>query len=153
MAYTTDVILSRKYEVLQPLKVLLAGIAATAVMTVFMIVAQFIGLPKMNVGELLGELFAGNIIIGWSLHFVIGIIFAFIYVQFFNHTLPVIHDVFRGMVYGIIVFIGSQIIFTTVSLLGLLTWDQKESMALMVFGNCLACMIYGSVLGAFFKNK
>lgn len=87
------------------------------------------------------------------MHFAIGIAFAFIYVMFFNHTLPVIKDVYRGAVYGIIVFLFSQMILTLISLAGFLSWDQKENMALMVFGNCIACMIYGAVLGAFFKNK
>lgn len=153
MTYTTDIILSKKYEALKPLKVFLAGLAATAVMTVFMIIEQFIGLPKVNAGELLGAIFNDNVALGWTLHFIAGIVFAFIYVQFLNHTIPVINDVARGLLYGIIVFVGSQIAFTLVNLTGALSWSQKEGMALMVFGNLLACMTYGAVLGAFFKNK
>ncbi|MBP6732699.1 MAG: hypothetical protein KA149_11605 [Chitinophagales bacterium] len=153
MTKTTDIILSKKYEALQPLKVLLAGLGATAVMTAFMLIAPYIGLTDMNVGVLLGSFMGDSQALGWTLHAVIGIIMAFIYVQFFNHTLPVINDTFRGMLFGIIVFIMSQIAFTLISLTGFLSWDQKEGMALMVFGNCLAGMIYGAVLGSFFKNK
>jgi len=153
MTHTTNVILTQKYEILKPVKVLLAGFAATGVMTLFMVIAPFIGLPKMNVAEILGALLGGNLVAGWMVHFIIGIFFAFIYVMFFNHTLPVINDVYRGAVYGIIVFMASEIIFTTISLTGILTWDQRENMALMAFGNCIAHLIYGAVLGAFFKNK
>lgn len=55
MTYTTNIILTEKYEVLKPLKVLLAGLAATAVMSLFMFIAPLIGLPDMNIGELLGS--------------------------------------------------------------------------------------------------
>lgn len=153
MTRTTDIIFSRKYEVLKPARVLLAGVGATAVMTAFMLIAPYIGLSEMNAGTILGSFMGDSQALGWLLHFVIGIIMAFIYVQFFNHTLPVINDTFRGMLFGIIVFIMSQIAFTLISLAGFLTWSEKEDMALMVFGNCLAGMIYGAVLGSFFRNK
>lgn len=153
MTYTTNVILSGKYEVLKPLKVLLAGLAATAVMTGFMLLAPFIGLPKMNLGEFMGALLGGSMAAGWMAHVIIGIFFAFIYVMFFNHTLPVIKDVYRGMLFGIIVFVFSEMILTVVSLTNVVSWYQKESMALLAFGNCIAHLIYGAVLGSFFKNK
>src|SRR5437879_2674534 len=108
MTYTTNVILTEKYEVLKPLKVLLAGFIATGVMTIFMVIAPYIGLPKMNAGELIGAMLGGSVVAGWVVHFLIGIFFAFIYVMFFNHTLPVIKDVYRGALYGIIVFVFSE---------------------------------------------
>lgn len=153
MTYTTDVILSKKYEALRPVKVILAGLAATVTMSGFMLIARALGVLQIDVGELLGALFGGNNAIGWVLHFAIGIAFAFIYVQFFNHTLPVISDVFRGALFGIIVFVFSEMVITVISLAGFLNWQQKESMALMAFANCLAHFMYGAVLGAFFKNK
>lgn len=153
MTHTTNVILTRKYEVLKPLRVAFAGLTATAAMTLFMVLAPFIGLPKMNVGELLGSFLGDNAALGWTLHFVIGVCYAFIYVMFFNHTLPVINDSARGALFGIIVFLFSQMLLTVISLAGALDWDQKESMAMMVFGNSLACFVYGGVLGAFFRNK
>ncbi len=153
MTYTTNVILTQKYEVLKPLRVLIAGFVATGVMTLFMIIAPLIGLPKMNFGEFLGALLGGSYVAGWFAHFAIGLFFAYLYVMFFNHTIPVIKDVFRGMCYGIIVFVASEIILTMVSLTGVVTWAQRENMAILAFGNCIAHLIYGSALGAFFKNK
>jgi hypothetical protein len=135
------------------LKVLLAGIIATGVMTGFMALAPYIGLPNMNAGEILGSMFGGNKIIGWTEHVVAGIVFAFIYARFINRMLPVENDIARGAIYGILLFILSEIVFTVINVLGYLSWHQKESMALMIFGEVLVCLIYGSVLGMFIKKE
>ncbi len=86
MTYTTNVILTQKYEVLKPLRVLIAGFVATGVMTLFMIIAPLIGLPKMNFGEFLGALLGGSYVAGWFAHFAIGLFFAYLYVMFL--TIP-----------------------------------------------------------------
>jgi hypothetical protein len=135
------------------LKVLLAGIVATGVMTAFMTLAPYAGLPNMNAGELLGSMFGGSNLIGWSEHAFAGIFFAFIYAKFINRLLPVENNIARGAIYGIFLFILSEIVFTAVSFLGYLNWHEKESMALMIFGEGLACLLYGAVLGAFIKKR
>lgn len=153
MTHTTNVILTEKFEVLKPLKVLMAGLLATGVMTAFMLIAPFIGLPPINIGEFLGSFMGNHIALGWALHFAMGIALAYVYVVFFNHTIPVIYDTLRGLLFGILAFMVSQAIIIAISLTGLLTWDQKQDMVLMIFGNCVAHMLYGAVLGTFFKNK
>ncbi|MDB5284992.1 MAG: hypothetical protein JWO06_4067, partial [Bacteroidota bacterium] len=57
------------------LKIILAAIVATAVMTGFMLAAPLIGLPATKIQFLLGSLFKGNLVLGWVLHFVIGLLF------------------------------------------------------------------------------
>lgn len=153
MTHTTNVILTEKFEVLQPLKVLMVGFLATAVMSAFMLIAPFIGLPPMNIADLLSSFIGNHDAIGWALHLAIGIALAYVYVMFFNHTIPVINDTFRGLLFGILAFMLSQSFLIFLSVTGFMSWEQKESMALMVFGNCIAHMIYGGVLGSFFKNK
>jgi hypothetical protein len=135
------------------LKVLLAGIAATLAMTLFMVFAPMAGLPDMNAGELLGAMFGGNKVIGWTEHFAAGIIFAFVYARFVNSLLPVENNIARGAIYGIFLLILSEIVFTGISFLGYLSWHEKESMALMIFGEALACLLYGGMLGALIKKK
>lgn len=152
MNHTSHIHHSPDHEVLSVLKVFYAAVVATGIMTLFMLGAPAIGLPAMNVGDLLGSIFRDNIIIGWFIHSIIGIIFTFVYVGFFNDYLPVINNIQRGTMYGIIVFIFSEINFMLINLAGFLNWNQKENMALMIFGNCIACIIYGAVLGTFFKR-
>ena len=134
-------------------KIFVAAFCATLAMTGFMLIAPVVGLPRMDMGSILGEMFNGNKLVGWILHFVLGIIFAIPYVLMFNHWIPVEHKIARGAIYGILVFVLSEIIITAVNISGHLKWDEKESIALMVFGNSIACMIYGAVLGAFFERK
>jgi len=130
-------------------RILLAAIIATGAMTIFMLIAPFIGLPNMNVGAVLGAIFKGNMAAGWVLHFIAGIIFAFPYVFLFNRWLPVEHKIARGAIYGILLFVVSEIVFAGVNVFWHLDWVNKEDMAKMVFGDALACMIYGAVLGIF----
>jgi hypothetical protein len=135
------------------LKVLLAGVTATLIMTGFMMLAPIIGLPKMNAGEILGSMYGGNNVLGWIEHFVAGIVFAFIYAGFINHLLPVENNLFRGAIYGVLLCILTDLVFVVISLMGVMSWDQKESMSLMVFDETLACLIYGTILGAFITQK
>lgn len=153
MAHTTNVVLTGRYEVLKPVKVLWVGILSTLVMSAFMLLAPFMGLPDMNIPAYLAELTGGYMAAGWALHLAIGMGLAYVYVMFFNHTIPVINNTFRGMLFGILAFMFSQVVLFAVTLSGLLSWGEKESLAVLVFGNCIAHLIYGAVLGSFFSNK
>lgn len=135
------------------LKVLLIGIAATGVMTAFMLLAPFIGLPRMNAGEILGSMWGGSRVIGWVEHFLAGIIFAFVYAKYLNRLLPVENNIARGAIYGILLCILTDAVFAIISLMGNMNFAEKESMALMVCGETLACLIYGTMLGAFMTEK
>ncbi|MES2619549.1 MAG: DUF6789 family protein [Bacteroidota bacterium] len=135
------------------LKIMGMGVAATTVMTIFMLLAPFVGFPKMNVGELIGAMFGDSEVLGWIIHFIIGAVFALLYALIFNGWLPVINNTFRGALYGIIVFVFSEIIFTLINLLGHLDSRMKENMAMMIFGFMLACLLYGAVLGTLMKHR
>ena len=58
----------------------------------------------------------------------------------------------RGTIYGILIFVFSEVAFAVINIWGHLSFVDKQNMALMVFGNALAGMIYGTVLGAFFPR-
>ncbi len=55
---------------------ILAGIVATAIMTVVGVIAPYMGLPKMNPAEMLSGMLGVSPVLGWLMHFMIGIIFA-----------------------------------------------------------------------------
>ncbi|MES2620525.1 MAG: DUF6789 family protein [Bacteroidota bacterium] len=133
-------------------KVIIGGITATAVMTVFMLLGPLFNMPRIDAGAMLGTLFNDNQLAGWTLHFLIGIIFAFFYALIFNGWLPVINHVARGAIYGIIVLVFSQAAFTVINLAGFFSWEMKEGMAMTIFGYMLACFIYGAVLGGVMKQ-
>ena len=134
-------------------KMIFAALTAVAVMTAFMLVAPLVGLPKMNVGVLLGSMLGGSEVAGWFAHVLIGIVLVFPYLFFFNQWLPVENKVARGTIYGILVFVFSEIIFAIINLTGHMPDFAKQDMARMIFGNALAGMIYGTVLGAFLERS
>lgn len=59
----------------------IAGLAGTAVMSMLMLVAPKMGLPRMAIWEMLGSMFNkdGNAPLGWGLHAMMGVVFALIY--------------------------------------------------------------------------
>jgi hypothetical protein len=133
-------------------KILVASLTATAVMSVFMLLAQFVVLPTIDQTALLGTMFGGNKIAGWVVHFAIGTLMALPYVYFFNRWIPAENRYLRGTLYGIIVFVFSEIVFNIMNLKGWLNYYDQRNMALMVLGNAVIYMIYGTVLGAFFER-
>jgi hypothetical protein len=145
--------ITKKIKAMNPVKILVAAVVATAVMSIILIIAAHVGLPSMNAGVLLGTLFGGSQALGWIAHFFMGILFALPYVFFFNRWLPVENKIARGAIYGILVFIVSQILFFAIDISGFLKWHAQENMALLVFGYAMVSMIYGSVLGVFFTRE
>jgi len=65
----------------------LGGIVATAMMTMVMFVAPFMGMPKMNLAEMLAGMMGLSVFIGWIMHFMVGVIFAQAYVFLFSSIL------------------------------------------------------------------
>ncbi len=62
------------------LSVVIAGIAGTIVLTLVMKMAPKMGMPEMNIVGMLSTMFGKpNMMMGWAMHFVAGIVFAYLY--------------------------------------------------------------------------
>ena len=94
---------------------IIAGIVATAVMTAFMYMAPLMGMPEMNPAQMLSGMLGVSVAIGWMMHFLIGIIFAAIYVFFFNPLVHIHSRAGKGLVYGIVVFVFAQVMMFLMS--------------------------------------
>jgi uncharacterized membrane protein YagU involved in acid resistance len=61
----------------------IAGLVGTVVMTMLMVVAPAMGMPKMDIVGMLGSMFTSSkgtaTVVGWVVHLMMGIIFAIIY--------------------------------------------------------------------------
>jgi hypothetical protein len=57
-------------------RAILAGLAATAVMTLIMLMAPLMGMPEMNIGKMLSGFMGVPTFIGWASHFMIGVVLA-----------------------------------------------------------------------------
>ncbi len=134
------------------LKILLGGIGATAVMTLFILLAGALNLPVTNPGVALGALFDNNETVGWALHFVIGTGFSFLYVMLLNKWLPVTNDIARGAVFGIIVWVFSGALLLLINLTGAFPVSVTLDLVSGMFAGLFGCFIYGMVLGGIIRK-
>lgn len=82
---------------------LVGGLVATGVMTLVMIMAPQMGMPKMDMPGLLGSMFGapGNRLMGLGMHFMMGAIFGVIYAVLFD-AISDADIVTLGVIFGIV---------------------------------------------------
>ncbi len=102
------------------LAAIIAGLAGTVIMTILMMLAPMMGLPKMDIIGMLGAMFTkspgSGKIIGLVIHFMMGVIFAVIYAFLWNAGLgsPTwLWGLIFGFVHGIVVIITMPMMLKT----------------------------------------
>ncbi|MFZ6013758.1 MAG: DUF6789 family protein [Bacteroidota bacterium] len=126
------------------MKAVVAGIVATAVMTVVGVTAPYMGLPKMNPAEMLSGMLGVSPAMGWIMHFMIGIIFASTYVYWFDPKVKINSKFWKGIVFGFAVFVFAQIMLFLMSKVLPPPPDSPETnMALMMIGSLIGHFVYG----------
>lgn len=60
-------------------QIIISGLLGTLAMTMVMLIAPFMGMPKMNPAAMLSMMLGLPLMIGWIMHFMIGIIFTLMY--------------------------------------------------------------------------
>lgn len=138
-------------------KIIVSGVVATALMSVMLYFAPLMGLPKVDIPEILAAMTNTNIVIGWLLHFGMGILFVFIYdVLFQNWLKRVDNNILRGMIYGFLVFVVAQVTMPFLMKLMLapneMPRPENVSMAQMMIVYMLAHLVFGGTLGAFYHR-
>ena len=135
-------------------KSVLGGIVGTAVMSLIMFIAPMMGMPKMDPPEMLSNMLGIPVILGWMMHFMIGISFAFSYVFVISGYLKKINSkVINGALFGLIIFLFAQIMmFLMKNMMGGMA-SPEGSMALMMMGSILGHIVYGVVTVILIKVK
>jgi uncharacterized membrane protein YagU involved in acid resistance len=123
-----------------------SGLIATAVMTMMMLVAPMMGMPKMPIGDMLAGFMHMPVAIGWTMHFVIGTMLAAGYILFFKSKLPG-SDLIKGILFGLIPFLMAQLVVMPMMGAGVFS-SNTGAPAMMVMGSLIGHMVYGAVLGA-----
>ncbi len=129
----------------------IAGLLATGAMTIVMLMAPFMGMPEMNIGRMLGGFMGVPSFAGWAGHFMIGIILAIAYGQFFVSRLPGAPWL-RGILYALIPWLMSQVIVNPMMGAGVFA-SHIPAPVLMVMGSLLGHMVYGAVLGVVYARN
>jgi uncharacterized membrane protein YagU involved in acid resistance len=125
-------------------RTIMAGIIGTIVMTIITFLAPLMGMPKMNPPEMLAGMMSVSIVIGWIMHFMIGIIFAFGYVYIISGWLTKISSqVLKGVVFGVIVFVFAQIAMKIISAMMGGMAASSDNMFLMIMGSIIGHIVYG----------
>ncbi len=80
---------------------IVAGVVGTIVMSMIMVMAPMMGMPKMAIWEMLGSMFSkdGNNLLGWVMHLMNGVIFAIIYAALWSFGIGSATWV-NGLVFG-----------------------------------------------------
>lgn len=132
-------------------KSILAGIIGTAIMTVVMMVAPMMGMPKMSPPEMLSGMLGMPVFVGWVMHFMIGIMFAFAYTYLciFKHKISNVW--LKGAVFGIIAFVFAQIMMAIMG--AMMPMPKMEgSMMLTIIGSLMGHIIFGMAVAKTVEN-
>ncbi len=124
---------------------IIAGLVATAVMTGFMFLAPMMGLPKMNPVEMLSGMMGVSLMIGYFMHFMIGIIFAAVYVYLFNPKVHISSKLLKGVLFGFAVFVFAQVMMFIIGKMMPMPMPQ-DNMMLMMLGSLIGHLVFGIVL-------
>jgi len=128
-------------------RLVVAGVAGTLMMTAVMLMAPMMGIPPMNVGQMLGSVMGGNIALGWAAHFMTGIVLAGIYAALFVGRLPGPAAV-RGMIYSLLPWLLTQL-----AVMPMMGNGPFSGSALMAGGSLMGHLVYGAVLGGVYGTR
>lgn len=137
---------------MQTNRVVVAGLAGTIVMTTLWLAEPWLGLPQLAVGGMLSSLLAvatayGAIgpAIGWAIHFVVGVVFAWIYAAAFVGRLPGA-PIARGLLFGCLIFILAQVVFMPAVGAGVFSRGDLP----LLTGSFLGHVVFGGIVGAIY---
>lgn len=133
---------------------IIGGIVATIVMTIVMFVAPMMGMPKMNPPKMLAVTIGFPVVVGWIMHFIIGVIFALGYGYLFLPRVKKISSkVAKGAIYGVIIFVFAQIMMLLMGAMFPSMPSPQGSMVMMIIGSVMGHVIFGIVVALFFENR
>jgi uncharacterized protein DUF6789 len=124
-----------------------AGAVGTAAMTMLMLGAPLMGMPKMLIGEMLGSFLHIGSAAGWAMHVVIGLVLALIYAGWFATRLPG-GPVLKGALYGSGVFLVAQLVVTPMMGGGVFSGGNMP----MIVGSLMGHLVYGALVGAVYGS-
>ena len=123
-------------------KSMLGGVIGTVIMSLVMYVAPIMGMPKMSPPDMLAVMMGMPVIIGWVMHFIIGVIFSFVYTYLFAPKIKIGSIFLKGAVFGFVVFIFAQIMLVIIGAM-LPMPEIESSMILTMIGSIIGHVIFG----------
>ncbi|MDK1030003.1 MAG: hypothetical protein QGM50_04430 [Anaerolineae bacterium] len=140
------------------LAAIIAGVVATMVFSMIMVMAPKMGMPKMDIVGMLGSMFGKpNLTLGWMMHLMLGIIFALLYAYLWSTGIGVgnpiwvtglifgaVHWLITGMIMGMIPMMHAGIKSGSVKAPGV--WMTNNGGMMAFVGGLIGHMVFGLVL-------
>lgn len=123
-------------------RIVSGGILGTGMMSILMLMAPKMGMPPMNIGEMLGAMMGGITALGWVAHFMMGLVLSTLYALVFARRLPGPYPV-RGMAFALLPWLMSQVVVMPMMGSGFFSGSM-----LAAAGSLMGHLIFGGVLGA-----
>ena len=136
------------------IKSLFGGVIGAIIMSMVMWLFPMVGIPRMSPPDMLSTMMGIPIIIGWLMHFMIGIIFALTYAFFFiNLVKKITGPILRGAIFGIAVFIFAQIMLAILEAILNGIPPTEESIVLIMTGSIIGHIVFGIVVALLVKEE
>jgi len=121
--------------------------------TLVMMIAPMMGMPKMSPPAMLSMMMGFPLVVGWVMHFMIGVIFAMAYAFFFIKLVKKVNNnILKGAIFGMAVFIFAQIMMAIMEMMFPMP-PMKGSMMLMMVGSITGHVIFGIMVAMFVKEQ
>ncbi|MBT3347542.1 MAG: hypothetical protein HOM84_04970 [Thiotrichales bacterium] len=139
-------------------RAIIAGLSATALMSVVAMMAPMMGMPKMDFGDMLGTnnpMMAMPYMAGWMMHFVVGVVLAIVYALMVSNIkclikgLPERSSPARGVIFAMIPFVIAQSMM--MPMMGNGFWSNGDMM--MIMGSLIGHIVFGATLGSVYKEQ
>ncbi|MEZ7500193.1 hypothetical protein QO200_15770 [Flavobacterium sp. Arc3] len=123
-------------------KSVLAGIIGTVIMTAVMMISAMIGMPKVSPPSMLSGALGMPMFVGWIMHFMIGIVFAFAYTYLCIFKWKISNVYLKGAIFGVIAFVFAQIMMAIMG--AMMPMPEVEGpMILKLIGGLMGHIIFG----------
>ena len=138
------------------LSAVIAGIAGTIAISMVMGLAPMMGMPKMDIVDMLSTMFGKpNKVLGWMMHFMMGVMFALIYAFLWSRGLGSSNWLF-GLIFGAVHWLVVGMIMAMIPIMhvGMKNgeveapgmWMTNQGGILAFVGSLLGHMVFGLVV-------
>ncbi|MGH2567669.1 MAG: DUF6789 family protein [Bacteroidota bacterium] len=126
-------------------KAAIAGVLGTIAMTIMTMVSPMMGMPEMDIPQMLAGFMGFPVVVGWLAHFMIGTTFGLVYAYLFVGKLPGAPWI-KGALYGLFPWLLAQIMVNPMMGAGVFATNTDAPM-MMVMGSLIGHLVYGAVVG------
>ena len=141
-------------------RAIVAGFFGTLLMTMLMMFAPSMGMPKMDIAAMLGSMFVGNPpamgsgawLIGFAIHLMIGVVILPTGFALIGNYLPTKRPFAKGIIFGIVVWLLAQLMVMPMMGAGLFSSHLPQGMMLAA-GSLMGHLVYGGVVGLVYYRR